>query len=106
MLSRRVFELLACGTPVVSGPSIAVEKLFDGLVPVVSTEADAVDQIAIMLDDSSHRRKRSHLGYRYVHSKHTYSHRLGEIGDVIGVPTLRRYPSQWLIGFVFQNDLK
>lgn len=92
MLSRRVFELLACGTPVVSGPSIAVEKVFDGLVPVVSTEADAVDQLAILLDDSSHRRKRSHLGYRYVHSKHTYSHRLSEIGDVIGAPTLAAIP--------------
>ena len=92
MLSRRVFELLACGTPVVSGPSIAVEEVFDGLVPVVSTEADAIDQIAMLLDDSSSRQKRSHLGYRFVHSKHTYSHRLSEIGEFIGVRELAAIP--------------
>ena len=92
MLSRRVFELLACGTPVVSGPSLAVEEVFDGLVPVVSTEAEAVDQLAMLLDDSSNRRKRGHLGYRFVHSQHTYSHRLSEIGDVLEIEALSAIP--------------
>ena len=92
MLSRRVFELLACGTPVVSGPSLAVEEVFDGLVPVVSTEAEAADQLAMLLDDSSNRRKRGHLGYRFVHSQHTYSHRLSEIGDVLEIEALSAIP--------------
>lgn len=92
MLSRRVFELLACGTPVVSGPSLAVEEVFGGLVPVVSTEAEAADQLTMLLNDSSYRRKRGHLGYRYVHSKHTYSHRLSEIGDFLGAEALSAIP--------------
>lgn len=96
MLSRRVFELLACGTPVVSGPSLAVEEIFGGLVPVVESEFEAVNQLSQILDDPAYRRERSHLGYRFVHSQHTYAHRLSEIGEFVGVKTLAVVPDPWV----------
>ncbi|WP_418909118.1 glycosyltransferase [Glutamicibacter endophyticus] len=45
MFSRRVFELAACGTPVISGKSFGVTWLFDGTVPVVRGRQEA-EQIA------------------------------------------------------------
>lgn len=96
MLSRRVFELLACGTPVVSGPSLAVQEIFGGLVPVVESELEAVTQFSQILDDPVYRRELSHLGYRFVHTQHTYAHRLGEIGEFIGVKTLSAVPDPWI----------
>lgn len=41
MFSRRVFELAACGTPVISGKSFGVTWLFDGAVPVVRNKEEA-----------------------------------------------------------------
>ena len=44
MCSRRVFELLACRTPVVSTPSRAIDELLGDAVITVETQADARDR--------------------------------------------------------------
>lgn len=41
MFSRRVFELGACGTPVISGKSFGMTWMFDGAVPVVRNRQEA-----------------------------------------------------------------
>lgn len=45
MFSRRVFEMLACGLPVVSGPGRGIEVLLPGMVRVVSSAVEARDAI-------------------------------------------------------------
>lgn len=75
MMSRRVYELLASGTPVVSAPSRALEEQFDGIVPMVSTAREASEAVGRLLTDDRHWWKTSQKGIREVALKHQYTHR-------------------------------
>jgi len=85
MFSRRVFEILACNTPVISTYSSGIRKLFDGLVMLTNSHKDTEKHLDALLHDEEHRKKISHLGYRTTHSEHTYKHRLDEILRHIGL---------------------
>jgi hypothetical protein len=84
MMSRRVYELLACGTPVVSTPSKAIEEQFSGIVHVANDSKEANKIIEKLLTDEHYWEKTSHLGYREVMTKHTYTHRLQSIKQALG----------------------
>lgn len=84
MMSRRVYELLACGTPVVSTPSKAIEEQFSGIVHVANDAKEANVIIEKLLTDEHYWEKTSHLGYREVMKKHTYTHRLRDIEASLG----------------------
>lgn len=84
MMSRRVYELLACGTPVVSTPSKAVEEQFSGIVQIANNAKEANKIIERLISDELFWEKTSHLGYREVMQKHTYSHRLRDIKNALG----------------------
>lgn len=84
MFSRRVFELLACGTPVVSTPSRGLEEMFGDLVPIVETEVDAKVAIQALLTDDDLWQARSTAGMRAVLGEHTYQHRLVRIATLCG----------------------
>lgn len=84
MMSRRVYELLACGTPVVSTPSKAIEEQFSGIVHVANNAKEANLIINKLLTDEYFWEKTSHLGYREVMKKHTYTHRLRNIEASLG----------------------
>jgi glycosyltransferase involved in cell wall biosynthesis len=84
MMSRRVYELLACGTPVVSTPSKAIEEQFPGIVHIANNAAEANIIIEKLLTDEHYWEKTSHLGYREVMKKHTYTHRMRDIEKALG----------------------
>ena len=84
MFSRRVFELLACGTPVVSTPSVGMEQLFGDIVVAVDGEAGARAAVTRLLTDDDDWRTRSAAGLRRVHGQHTYAHRLSELAAHAG----------------------
>jgi len=84
MFSRRVFELLACGTPVVSTESLGIRKLFPGIVPIARDTEEARAAIAELLTDDQSWRRRSALGIRRVMEAHTYTHRLDQVCETIG----------------------
>jgi spore maturation protein CgeB len=84
MFSRRVFELLACGTPVVSTESLGIRKLFPGIVPIARDTEEARAAIAELLTDTRSWRRRSALGIRRVMQAHTYSDRLLQVCETIG----------------------
>lgn len=75
MMSRRVYELLASGTPVVSTPSKAITEQFPGIVITVRNEEEAKLAVSQLLKDSYYWNKQSVLGIREVMSKHTYEDR-------------------------------
>lgn len=75
MMSRRVYELLASGTPVVSTPSKAITEQFPGIVLTVRNEEEAKIAVEKLLTDSYFWNKQSVLGIREVMSKHTYEDR-------------------------------
>ncbi|MBI4729062.1 MAG: glycosyltransferase [Acidobacteria bacterium] len=84
MFSRRVFELLACGTAVVSTPSRGIREMFGDLVAVVETEAEARGAIERLLHDEPYRRAVTSAGVRLVLAEHTYRERLAAIAGAAG----------------------
>ena len=84
MLARRVFELLACRTPVVSTPSEAVDALFGDLVPAPSTRAEAADVLGSLMDPDT-RDRLGQRGMRHVLTRHTYAHRMADILGAVGI---------------------
>lgn len=93
MFSRRVFELLACGTPVVSTWSRGTEDTFgEDLVWHVRSREEAEDALRVLLGDADEWRRRSLQGIRAVLNRHTYRHRFNQICDAIGVPAGRVDP--------------
>jgi len=85
MFSRRVFELLACGTPVVSTYARGIEELLGTeAVWLVEGNTEAKKAIETLLSDDHEWRRRSLSGIRKVFTQHTYQHRLKYIFDQIG----------------------
>ena len=89
MFSRRVFEILASSTAIVSTPSSGMEKLLGNCIYVVDSEENAKNTIDRILNDDYERNRTAHLGYREVMNNHTYTHRLEEILEIVGEPIIR-----------------
>ena len=85
MFSRRVFESLACGTPVISTDSVGLEATLGGYVRITRNSQDTTSHLNELLADEERRMREAHLGYRYVHSHHTYRHRMKEMFLEVGV---------------------
>jgi spore maturation protein CgeB len=85
MCSRRVFELLACRTPVVSTPSRAIDELLGDAVITVETQAEARAAVEQLTADPEHRDRVGQRGYRAVMSRHTYGHRVDQILTALGI---------------------
>jgi Glycosyl transferases group 1 len=81
---RQVFELLACGTPVLSTPSAAVEEILGDLVPVADDYDEAVDRLTRLLGDEEYRSDLATRGQRHVLAAHTYRDRLSELVAAAG----------------------
>jgi len=85
MFSRRVFELLASGTPVVSTSSTGIGEMFGGVVEIVETQADAREAIARLIDDDEWWLDRSVRGIESVFQTNTYADRLSTIAEAVGL---------------------
>ncbi|HSP31633.1 MAG TPA: glycosyltransferase, partial [Halomonas sp.] len=86
MFSRRVFELMACGTPVVSTYAKGIDNLFEShAVWLVNSQEEADEAIRTLMTDDAEWRRRSLAGIREVFAKHTYAHRLNDIFEQIGI---------------------
>ncbi|MEA5667182.1 glycosyltransferase [Stenotrophomonas sp. MH1] len=91
MFSRRVFELLACGTPVVSTWSEGTEATFgDDLVWHVRTPEQAREALSVLMNDDREWTRRSLSGIREVFAKHTYRHRFQQIHKAIGLEQIEK----------------
>lgn len=84
MFSRRVFELLACGTHVISSPSLGMEQMLAGCVSVASVESESETAVKELMKPSWQNRVRAHVAYRRVMTEHTYRHRCNELLRRIG----------------------
>lgn len=80
----QLFELLACGTPVLSTPSAGIEQILGDLVPTAASYDEATEQLERLLGDPEHRRELTQRGQRYVLGAHTYRDRLNELVTVLG----------------------
>lgn len=87
MCARRVFEILACGTPLVSTPSRAIPNLLGDVVPIVTTREQARWWIERLLTDDALWMELSTRGRHAVLAAHTCSHRMEMILALLGLPT-------------------
>ena len=88
MCARRVFEIAASGTPVVSTESKALHNFFNPReVPCVSTTEEAEWTIELLLKSEILRHRTSHLALRRVWDEHTYRHRANSILGQMGFTT-------------------
>ncbi|MBY4602597.1 glycosyltransferase [Bacillus rugosus] len=85
MFARRVFELLASKTMVISGPSRGVKEYFGELVPVTCSKEETVNILKTFLYNPVYREMYEKKGHRLVLNSHTYKNRLQEICDHIGI---------------------
>lgn len=86
MCARRIFEITASGTPVVSAPSSAIKNFFDpSEVLEVHTREQASHAIRSLVRSPELRDRTVHLGQRRIWSEHTYAHRARQIEQFIGL---------------------
>jgi hypothetical protein len=87
MCARRIFELAACGTAVVSGPSRAVEELIPfGAIAVARDHEEAGHAYATLLADADQRETMAERARAWVLGEHTYGHRVATILEAVGLP--------------------
>ncbi|MGP5410619.1 glycosyltransferase family protein [Glutamicibacter ardleyensis] len=87
MCARRIFEITAAGSAVVSAPSAAISNFFDSSeVLEVSTREDAANAIRSIVQSPELRDRMVHLGQRRIWTEHTYAHRAREIEAFVGLP--------------------
>ena len=85
MFSRRVFESLACATPVISTDSAGLRAVLGSHVRITRSPQDTCAHLQELLGDEEKRMREGHLGYRHVHEHHTYRHRMEEVFRRVGV---------------------
>lgn len=86
MCARRIFEIVASGTPVVSAPSAAIGEFFpQDEVPTVSTREEAADVVRSLVRSSQLRDRTVHRAQRRIWRGHTYTHRAASVLEAAGI---------------------
>lgn len=95
MFSRRVMEVAASGSAVISGQGAGVDHVMNGLVPVVAESAEADLLVQEWMSHEPARIRDAWLAYRHVHRGHTAAHRLAYVlrtaGLVVQAPETPSY---------------
>ncbi len=104
MFARRVFELLASNTVVISNFSRGVRNIFGELVICSDNSKQLSQQLEKYCSDDINYEKYRLLGLRKVMSEHTYAHRLEFIkAKVTGTEPITKQSTVSVIGFA-DND--
>ena len=85
MFSRRVFEILACGTPVISTRSVGMEEMLREHILVTENSNDTKSKIDSIFSSELYRKTVAHRASRYVLSFHSYQERLKYIIKTIDI---------------------
>ena len=88
MCARRIFEITASGTPVVSTPSVSIGEFFAADEVLEVADATAAEQLLLALAASPALRDRMvHRAQRRIWAHHTYRHRVNEVLTRVGLDT-------------------
>ncbi len=86
MCARRIFEITACGTPVLSAPSPAIEPFFpEGGVFVAGDEESAYNWVRAIAGSQELRDHEVKLGQREIWKHNTYALRVNGVLSDIGL---------------------
>ncbi len=86
MCARRLFELSAAQTTVLSAPSAAIEHFFGDTITVVQTTEQASQALDLLLDQPEYRQRLALRAHRRVFDCHLYTHRVDDILGTVGLP--------------------
>lgn len=76
MCARRIFEITAAGTCVVSTPSAAITEFFpEGEIPTADTREAAAHLLKALTANPDYSQRLVHKAQRRIWAEHTYSHR-------------------------------
>lgn len=104
MFSRRVFESLACGTPVISTYSKGIKMMFDDIVICEEDKGEIETKIKKLYEDKLYLKQISLKGIREVMLKHTYEDRIIDMMNKIGINIDKNIPKISCINFI--NNIK
>ncbi|WP_456505123.1 glycosyltransferase family protein [Arthrobacter sp. UYCu723] len=80
MCARRIFEITASGTPVVSTPSAAIPRFFeDDEVLVAEAKPEAENMLRMLTSNVEFNERVVHKAQRRIWREHTYAHRAESI---------------------------
>ncbi|WP_429144827.1 glycosyltransferase family protein [Aeromonas veronii] len=85
MFSRRVFEILACGTPVVSTHSDGMKAMLGEHVHIVNNKDEVKSIVQQLLESDLDRERLGHQAARHCLQHHSYQQRFEQILKTIGV---------------------
>lgn len=84
MCARRIFEITASGTPVVSTPSAAIRSFFEeDEVLVAEAKPEAEKMLRMLTSNADFNERIVHKGQRRIWGAHTYAHRAESIVTAI-----------------------
>ncbi|GAA2015649.1 glycosyltransferase family protein [Brevibacterium samyangense] len=87
MCARRIFEITASGTPVVTAPSAATKAFFpENEVFQPTTRSEASDVLRALVRSPELSDRSVHLAQRRIWAEHTYTQRAMTVMDAAGVP--------------------
>lgn len=82
MCARRIFEITASGTPVVSTPSAAIRHFFPAdQLPVAEDREHAGDLVRALVRSPELADRMVHRAQRTIWEQHTYTHRVAQVLD-------------------------
>jgi spore maturation protein CgeB len=82
-VSNRLFDVLACGTPVISDPVEGMDELFNGAVLEYHTPDELPALVDDVLADPEGARQRAERGRKVVLASHTFDHRARQLLDCL-----------------------
>lgn len=105
MFSRRVFEGLLCGTPIISTYSLGVEQMFGELVSVTEDEDKMEEALRELMTNDEIYHDKQVRGIREVLEHHTYEKRLSFILDKANIPHKIHVPTVAVLQEVKSDDI-
>ncbi|WP_374108522.1 glycosyltransferase [Isoptericola sp. S6320L] len=104
MCARRIFEITACGTPVVTTPSAATGEFFPGdEVFAVSTRDESASTARALVRSRELRDRAVHLGQRRIWREHTYGARAQRMLHDVGLAPSSVVPRPRVTALVSTN---
>ncbi|WP_235915398.1 glycosyltransferase family protein [Puerhibacterium puerhi] len=104
MCARRIFEITACGTPVVTTPSAATGEFFPpDEVFSVATREEAASTIRALVRSPELRDRAVHRGQRRIWREHTYGARAQRVLHDVGLAAAPQVPRPSVTALVSTN---
>lgn len=85
MCSRRLFELSAAQTAVLTAPAESIEPFFGDTVEVTETHEQTRTALKLLLDNDEYRDRKALQAHRRVFDDHLYAHRVDTVLEAVGL---------------------